>query len=134
VERVAVGQVSLRVLRFSLSVSFYQCSILIFLVIPRVIRGKCGQGMEPSHKVISGRTLQNYTCTFLGQHSVAQAATCQPSTSECLVRSRANLCKFVGGSSGTGIGLSQLTSVVPIQYYGPSILWCTFPKTTFVTT
>lgn len=67
-----------------------------------------------------GENLTKNTLTFLGQYSVAQAATCHPSASECLVRSRAKLCKFVGGSSGTGIGLFQRTSVVPGQYNDPS--------------
>jgi hypothetical protein len=47
---------------------------------------------------------------------MAQAVSRRPLTAEARVRSRFSPCGICGGQSGTGTGLSQITSVFPCQF------------------
>jgi hypothetical protein len=55
VYKVAPGQVFLSVLLFPLSVSFHQCSILIFIYMLLLLEGQTGEAWKPSKKRCSFR-------------------------------------------------------------------------------
>jgi hypothetical protein len=55
--------------------------------------------------------------TLLWGHSVSQVVSRLPLTSESQVRSRVNPCGICDRQSGTGIGFSRSSSVLPLQYH-----------------
>ena len=65
-DEVALGRVSLRVLQFSLSLSFHQCYILIFIYMLLLQEGQTGDawGLPESNALseIGGHWIENYFC------------------------------------------------------------------------
>jgi hypothetical protein len=59
VDKVALAQVSVRVLQFFLSLSFHQYSVLIFIVTLLLSEGQAGDDWEPSSKAMPLRLSEN---------------------------------------------------------------------------
>jgi hypothetical protein len=53
---------------------------------------------------------------------MAQAVSRRPLTAEAGVRALVNPCGICGGQSGTGIGFSPSSSVLPCQYHSTVVL------------